>query len=748
MADIQIGDISPRIQYTANGSVTVFAYPFPIFENSDLMVYLDDVLQTSGYTVSGAGASGGGSVTFSAAPGDGVIVTLARLVPIERTTDFQEGGAFRANVINEELDRIVCMAQQLREELARTVKRPPTSTSDASLDLPDPIAGRALKFAADGALTLSALDPDTAADAAEAFASAAATSAGVASAGAATATTKAAEASGAADLAVAAEANVAAIAASLPLMNGDGINADHQVALSENGWVFEATSAAQAIVVTLPRSDAALHPEDAEAGFSVIVQRKGANTVTVIPHPDDPATVAGVASYVIPDGAGARFTLNETPDPNNWIVTPFGAAVGDATPVGQIVAFALSTAPLGWLECSGTAVSRTVYPDLFAAIGTTYGDGDGSTTFNLPNMVDRMPIGGGGLYDLSTTGGEAAHVLTAAEMPAHNHIEGFAFQSGRSPSYGSNTAGVTCSQHAGTYADGTSKAPNALTSTSGSGAAHNNLPPYVAVLYCIKAFNAAVTPAEADIAALIAETQTQNAKIAAINSGAPDATFYIGSWAYSTCYLQDHGLGVTPREVTAQMVLTAAVAGLPIGTEIGLGPADTGSATTAMTTVIKNATQYGVSLPVEGSLYVRGPSGLVQLTTANSVLRVRAYKGTTLTGGARKQTLTGLAFPSVGGYQTVAHTLGAVPSRVAVRARCASAEYGFAVDDGFTVWESGPNGADGGYYVADRSETSITLGWAPGYGADKILKAWRKDTVGVANLSTSTRWVYDLELFA
>jgi hypothetical protein len=63
---LQIGDVSPRIQYVGNGSVTAFTYPFPIFESADLLVYLDDALQADGYDVFGAGATAGGSVDFSA----------------------------------------------------------------------------------------------------------------------------------------------------------------------------------------------------------------------------------------------------------------------------------------------------------------------------------------------------------------------------------------------------------------------------------------------------------------------------------------------------------------------------------------------------------------------------------------------------------------------------------------------------------------------------------------------------------
>ena len=63
------------------------------------------------------------------------------------------------------------------------------------------------------------------------------------------------------------------------------------------------------------------------------------------------------------------------------------------TPVGSINLYAGSTAPTGWLICDGSAVSRTTYANLFSVIGTTYGTGDGSTTFNLPNLKRRFPLG-------------------------------------------------------------------------------------------------------------------------------------------------------------------------------------------------------------------------------------------------------------------------------------------------------------------------------------------------------------------
>lgn len=118
----------------------------------------------------------------------------------------------------------------------------------------------------------------------------------------------------------------------------------------------------------------------------------------------------------------------------NWCMTMFrriADLVGSSDisiPTGTSWAFSGPVAPSGWLLEDGSAVSRVTYSSLFSVIGTTYGPGDGSTTFNLPDSRGRTVIGvGTGTYTGATTrtlganGGEETHVLASTEMPTHSH---------------------------------------------------------------------------------------------------------------------------------------------------------------------------------------------------------------------------------------------------------------------------------------------------------------------------------------
>ena len=148
-------------------------------------------------------------------------------------------------------------------------------------------------------------------------------------------------------------------------------------------------------------------------------------------------------------------------------------------PTGSVVMWSTTSAPSGWLLCDGSAVSRTTYASLFAVIGTTFGAGDGSTTFNVPNFKGRMPVGYNSAeteFDaIGETGGEKTHTLTAAEMPAHTHSI---------PSIVAsvvNGGGTRTSNN-----DATNGQDSIDTGSAGSGDPHNNLPPYLSLPFIIK----------------------------------------------------------------------------------------------------------------------------------------------------------------------------------------------------------------------------------------------------------------------
>ena len=160
-------------------------------------------------------------------------------------------------------------------------------------------------------------------------------------------------------------------------------------------------------------------------------------------------------------------------------------------PTGAVLPYAGSSAPTGFLLCYGQAISRSTYADLFSAISTTYGTGDGSSTFNVPDLRGRVVAGqddmGGSSGDnltglsggvngdtLGATGGSETHTLITAEIPSHSHtVTAHENPGGTGDSNGSEGGDSSYDR-------------SSTTSSTGGGDAHNNVQPTIILNYIIK----------------------------------------------------------------------------------------------------------------------------------------------------------------------------------------------------------------------------------------------------------------------
>ena len=151
MANLTVGDITPRAQYTASANQTTFAYGFPIFLTSDLKVYIGSTLKTlsTHYSVTGAATTAGGNVVLGTGVASGTIITIVRDVPVSRASDYQTGGTFRAETLNDDLDKIVMMAQQLEDQVKNntlTVDQFDDTSINLTLPVKDTRKGTVLGF--------------------------------------------------------------------------------------------------------------------------------------------------------------------------------------------------------------------------------------------------------------------------------------------------------------------------------------------------------------------------------------------------------------------------------------------------------------------------------------------------------------------------------------------------------------------------------------------------------------------------
>lgn len=240
-----------------------------------------------------------------------------------------------------------------------------------------------------------------------------------------------------------------------------------------------------------------------KAGGVEVVTLTGTQALSnkTIASPANVSATTGNAAIIAATGPDTNINIDLTPKGSGSVL--FGGAAPALTPTGVVVPFAGTSAPTGWLLSFGQAVSRTTYAALFAVVGTTYGAGDGSTTFNLPDLRGRVAAGqddmggtsanrltglSGGVDGdvLGGAGGLETHTLTVAQIPLHGH-PAYISTSGTDPN---STGGFALnSESVSTYSAYTgslSATPGQQIGGTGGGDSHNNVQPTIILNYIIK----------------------------------------------------------------------------------------------------------------------------------------------------------------------------------------------------------------------------------------------------------------------
>ena len=192
-------------------------------------------------------------------------------------------------------------------------------------------------------------------------------------------------------------------------------------------------------------------------------------------------TAAGDSCVAVPNSTG-----------NGWHVTSYQVYGNppDSIPIGASLDWNGTTAPnANWMIENGAAISRTTYATLFARIGTTFGAGDGSTTFNIPNSVNRTSVGATGLYAVGATGGSKDAIVVShghsVNDPGHGHfIPGSEFGTA---GWGNGGAITKATQNLGEGRLGAQASATGISiNNAGSSGTDANMPPYIGKLKIIK----------------------------------------------------------------------------------------------------------------------------------------------------------------------------------------------------------------------------------------------------------------------
>ena len=200
---------------------------------------------------------------------------------------------------------------------------------------------------------------------------------------------------------------------------------------SETNAASSKTAAENSAAAAKTSETNAASSKNAAAGSASAAAQSKSAAEAAAKRAEDAAGQIDMSNYLLKTGDGKDVTVAFSPSSDADFSAPVSGSKLSAVmvmlskwrnyisralvPTGTVLAFAGSSAPSGFLLCDGRAVSRTTYTSLFSVIGTTYGSGDGSTTFNLPDMRGRVAVGSDA--NLGVKSGAKNHALTNAELP-------------------------------------------------------------------------------------------------------------------------------------------------------------------------------------------------------------------------------------------------------------------------------------------------------------------------------------------
>lgn len=321
-------------------------------------------------------------------------------------------------------------------------------------------------------------------------------------------------------------------------------------------------------------------------------------------------------------------------------------------PCGAIIPWVSTVVPAGWLLCDGAAVSRTTYSSLFAALGgiaSPWGLGNGTTTFNTPNLQGKTLVGKNGatFANIAQTGGAETVTLDVSQMPSHTHIQDSHNHSQNSHDHGGwhrNTAYYASTNvnnwpavamldpwtYGNNVGGGATASNNPATATNqytGGGQAHNNLQPYVVVNYIIKT-TVMVMPQDSELAVRMGQAESTvngySTRIAALEQ--PGRVLQVQTAVLTSRNGQSLGaqsdgsaflsVAITPRSTSSKIIVRFdamgscassgaygifAVSTYRNGTKIGLGNAEN-IATRATSAVFVDSTDSAVTVALSGTV--------------------------------------------------------------------------------------------------------------------------------------------------